>query len=74
MKELLPISNPITEVKVIVIKISIDFKSIIFIPISLLMIVINNKNSDEEIVARFNCLSLRTVKRSIKIKNIPKEL
>lgn len=74
MNELLPISNPITEVKIIVVRINIDFKNIMFIPIRLLMIVINSKSSDDKIVTRFICLSLRTVNRSIIIRNIPKEL
>ena len=74
MNELLPISNPITEVKITVVRINIDFKNIMFIPIRLLMIVINSKSSDDKIVTRFICLSLRTVNRSIIIRNIPKEL
>lgn len=74
MNELLPISNPITEVKITVVRINIDFKNIMFIPIRLLMIVINSKSSDDKIVTRFICLSLSTVNRSIMIRNIPKEL
>lgn len=74
MNELLPISNPITEVKITVVRINIDFKNIMFIPIRLLMIVINSKSSDDKIVTRFICFSLSTVNRSIMIRNIPKEL
>ena len=74
MNELLPISNPITEVKITVVRINIDFKNIMFIPIRLLMIVINSKSSDDKIVTRFICLSLSTVNRSIMIRNIPNEL